>query len=82
MIGCAIFFIFLEATTHRLPYLLVFNLLLPFPTIELHSNIAYFLLYLVDGARDALRNETGLEALGWLRLGEVRFLVGMIDGVG
>lgn len=73
MIGSAIFFIFLEATTHRLPYLLAFDILLPFPTIELHRNIAYFLLYLVDSSRDALGNETGLEALGWLRSEEVRF---------
>lgn len=82
MIDREIFFIFLEATTHGLPYLLAFDSLLHFSAIELHRNIAYFLLYLVDGARDALGNETSLEALGRLRSEEVRFGIGRIDGVG
>lgn len=54
MIGRAIFFIFLEATTHRLSYMFAFRILLSFPTIELLRNIAYLLLNLVNGARDAL----------------------------
>lgn len=82
MIGRAIFFIFLEATTHGLPYLFAFDILLPFSAIELLRNIAYFLLYLADGARDALGNETSLEALGRLRSEEVRFWMERIDGVG
>lgn len=82
MIGGAIFFIFLEATTHGLPYLLAFDILLPFSAIKLHRNIAYFLLYLVDGARDALRNKASLEALGRLWSEEVRFRMERVDGVG